>query len=76
MQAIALKRVGTRLYTALFACLKGEDLHRAYAGIVLPNPASLALHARFGFEPIGVYREVGRKFGRYWDVQWFERSLP
>ena len=68
--------VGARLYAALFEALAGEDVHRAYAAIVLPNPASVALHARFGFAPVGTYREAGRKFGRYWDVQWFERPLP
>lgn len=68
--------IGTSLYTALFAALAGEDLHRAYAVIVLPNPASIALHARFGFVPVGIFREAGRKFGRYWDTQWFERPLP
>jgi len=67
--------IGTRLYAALFAALAGEDVHRAYAAIVIPNPASVALHARFGFTPVGMNREVGRKFGRYWDVQWFERPL-
>ena len=68
--------IGARLYATLFAALAGEDVHRAYAAVVLPNPASVALHARFGFEPAGLYREAGRKFGRYWDVQWFERPLP
>jgi phosphinothricin acetyltransferase len=68
--------VGARLYDALFAALAGEDVHRAYAAIVLPNPASVALHTRFGFAPVGMYREAGRKFGRYWDVQWFERPVP
>jgi phosphinothricin acetyltransferase len=67
--------IGTRLYAALFAALAAEDVHRAYAGIVVPNPASVALHAKFGFEQVGLYREVGRKFGRYWDVLWFERPL-
>ena len=67
--------VGTRLYEALFAALAGEDVHRAYAGITLPNEASVALHHRFGFRPAGLYREVGRKLGRYWDVQWFEKPL-
>ncbi|MFM9559346.1 GNAT family N-acetyltransferase, partial [Streptomyces caniscabiei] len=28
-----------------------------------------------GFRHVGTYREVGRKFGRYWDVTWFERDL-
>ena len=67
--------IGTRLYAALFGALASEDVHRAYAAIVVPNPASVALHARFGFEAVGLYREAGRKFGRYWDVQWFERPL-
>jgi len=68
--------IGTTLYTELLAALATEDVHRAYAAIVLPNPASIALHARFGFEPVGLYHEIGRKFGRYWDVQWFERPMP
>lgn len=68
--------IGTQLYAALLAVLASEDVHRAYAAIVLPNPASIALHARFGFQPVGLYHEIGRKFGRYWDVQWFERPMP
>ncbi|MFJ4645858.1 GNAT family N-acetyltransferase [Streptomyces bobili] len=67
--------VGTLLYEALFEALSGEDLHRAYAGIAQPNEASVRLHERFGFRHVGTYREVGRKFGRYWDVAWFERDL-
>jgi phosphinothricin acetyltransferase len=68
--------VGSALYSTLFDVLADEDVHRAYAGIALPNDASLALHRRFGFTEIGTYREVGRKFGRYWDVLWLERPLP
>jgi phosphinothricin acetyltransferase len=68
--------IATHLYEALFAALAGEDVHRAFAAIVIPNPASVALHVRFGFAPLGILGEVGRKFGRYWDVQWFERPLP
>jgi phosphinothricin acetyltransferase len=66
--------IGTQLYKALFAALAGEDLHRLYAGIALPNEASQRLHARFGFRYVGTYREVGRKFGRYWDVAWYEKE--
>jgi phosphinothricin acetyltransferase len=68
--------VGAMLYTELFEAIRDEDVHRAYAGIALPNDASLALHRRFGFTEVGTYREVGRKFGRYWDVCWMERPLP
>ena len=67
--------VGTRLYEALFEALAGEDLHRAYAGIAQPNEASVRLHERFGFRHVGTYRQVGRKFGRYWDVAWYEKEL-
>jgi phosphinothricin acetyltransferase len=67
--------IGAVLYAHLFEALQGEDLHRAYAGITLPNLASIRLHERFGFHPVGVFREVGRKLGRYWDVAWYEKSL-
>lgn len=67
--------LGTKLYSALFDALRGEDVHRAYAGIALPNPASIALHERFGFKKAGHYTEQGRKFGRYWDVAWYEKAL-
>ena len=67
--------MGTELYAALFAALVEEDLHRAYAGVTLPNAPSLALHRKVGFRSIGVYREVGRKFGQYWDVEWWEKPL-
>jgi len=67
--------LGRALAERLFAALEGVDAHLLMAGITLPNPASLRLHERMGFEPIGVMREVGRKFGRYWDVLWLRRAL-
>lgn len=67
--------LGTRLYAALFDALRGEDVHRALAGITLPNPASIALHQRFGFVEVARFNENGRKLGRYWDVAWFEKRL-
>ena len=66
---------GSRLYEALFKALEGEDVHRAYAGIALPNPASIGLHERFGFKRVAHFTEQGRKFGRYWDVAWYEKPL-
>jgi phosphinothricin acetyltransferase len=67
------KGIGSRLYGALFEALKTEDVHRFVAGYTLPNPASAALHERFGFKAVGIFPEVGRKFGRYWDVAWSAR---
>lgn len=68
--------VGSALYGALFAALATEDVHRAYGGVALPNDASEALHRKFGFERVAVFSEQGRKFGRYWDVAWYERRCP
>jgi phosphinothricin acetyltransferase len=67
--------VGTALYEALFEAVAGEDVHRAYAGITMPNDASVALHAKFGFRQAGYFTQQGRKFDRYWDVAWFEKEL-
>lgn len=67
--------IGQHLYQCLFEAIKSCDVHRAYAGITLPNPGSIALHQRFDFQPVGCFHEVGQKFKRYWDVQWFEKRL-
>ena len=68
-------RSGDALDVALFAELEREDIRTIVAGVTLPNPASLGLHERFGFRPVGVFHEVGRKFDQFWDVAWFERPL-
>lgn len=67
--------VGRRLYEALFNELVRLGYYRAYAGIALPNDASIALHERVGFEPIGVYKAVGYKFGAWRDVGWWQKAL-
>ncbi|MGW1814043.1 N-acetyltransferase family protein [Streptomyces sp. NPDC002125] len=67
--------LGTLLYKALFEALADEDVHRAYAAIAQPNEPSVRLHEAFGFRHVGTYTEVGRKFGRYWDVSWYEKPL-
>ena len=67
--------VGGSLYRTLFEAIEGEEVHRALAGIALPNDASIALHERFGFRRVAHFSEQGRKFGRYWDVDWYERPI-
>jgi phosphinothricin acetyltransferase len=64
------------MYQALFPLLEKEDVHRVVAGIAQPNAASNALHERFGFKPIGAFTEVGRKFGKYCNVLWMEKTMP
>ncbi|MGH7625242.1 MAG: arsinothricin resistance N-acetyltransferase ArsN1 family B [Gemmatimonadaceae bacterium] len=67
--------VGRALYTSLLATLVVQGFRNAYAGITLPNAASVGLHTSMGFTPVGVYREVGYKNGVWHDVAWFERAL-
>jgi L-amino acid N-acyltransferase YncA len=67
--------LGKRLYTALFDSLAVRGYCNALAGIALPNEPSVRLHRSVGFEPIGVFHAVGRKFGRWHDVAWYERRL-
>lgn len=63
------------LYARLFELLAAQNFHAAYAGIVLPNEASVSFHEAMGFTPIGVYRQVGYKLGQWRDVGWWGRQL-
>lgn len=67
--------VGRALYTALFDVLRLQGFRNAYAGVTLPNAASEAFHRAMGFEPVGVYRRVGYKLGRWHDVAWGALAL-
>ena len=67
--------IGRGLYAALLPGLRDRGFHAAFAGISLPNPASIALHERFGFALAGIYREVGWKQERWIDVGWWQRLL-
>lgn len=67
--------VGSALYERLFADLADQGLHRAVVGIALPNEASIRLHARFGFEPVGVFDEYAHKNGRAVSSQWMQRAM-
>jgi L-amino acid N-acyltransferase YncA len=67
--------VGRSLYAALFVLLRHLGYFKAFAGITLPNPASVGLHEAVGFEPVGTYRGVGHKYGVWHDVRWYQRPL-
>lgn len=67
--------LGRRLYDDLLARLQHSGMHTALTAIALPNEASEALHRACGFEPVGIMREVGHKFGRWIDVVWMQKML-
>ncbi len=69
------KHLATALYTALFEILRRAGYFNAYACITTPNVKSEGFHQAFGFKPIGVFNNVGFKFGKWKSVRWFEYAL-
>jgi L-amino acid N-acyltransferase YncA len=67
--------LGLRLYGELMPRLAAAGYCNAYAGVALPNPASVGLHRAAGFASIGTFPRVGHKFGRWHDVAWFHLAL-
>src|SRR6266550_1987766 len=69
------RRLGTKLYSELFAILRTTQAHAVIGGIALPNDASVALHEKFGMHKVAVFEEVGFKFNRWIDVGYWQRTL-
>ena len=69
------KGIGTILYSALIDQLRCRQMHSLIAGIAVPNDASIALHKKLGFEKIGYFKEVGKKFDDWLDVEYWELIL-
>jgi phosphinothricin acetyltransferase len=67
--------LATALYEKLLARLEGMGVHAVIGGIAQPNPASVGLHEKLGFQQIALFREVGRKFDRWIDVGYWQRIL-
>lgn len=63
------------LYHTLFECLTLQGYHNVYAGLMVPNPPSEALHQALGFTYVGVFQRIGYKFGRWHDVAWYHLRL-
>lgn len=67
--------IGTALYGVLVPRLAALGLHAIIGGIALPNAASIALHEKFGLRHVATFPEVGRKFGRWVDVGFWQRTF-
>jgi phosphinothricin acetyltransferase len=67
--------IGNALYEVLLGRLRHQRFRIACAGITLPNEASVALHERLGFVPVGVFRRIGWKEGAWRDVGWWQLDL-
>jgi len=71
----ARRGLGRALYGELLDLLTRQGFHSAFAGVALPNDASVGLHEAMGFRHLGTYREVGFKHGRWHDVGWWRLAL-
>lgn len=67
---------GTRLYEKLFTELRQRPVHAVVGGVSLPNPASIALHEKFGMTKVAEFKEMGLKFDRWVDVGYWQIRLP
>ena len=67
--------IARALYTALVDILKLQGYYTALAGISLPNEASVTFHETFGFTPVGIYQNIGYKFGVWHSVGWWEYTI-
>ncbi len=74
-EAYHRRGISRGLYVSLFECLRVLGYVNAVAVITLPNPASVALHESLGFEPVGLFRSVGYRLGRWHDRGWWQLSL-
>ena len=65
--------LGTAILGPLLEIARARGFHAMVAGIDATNEASLRLHAKFGFEKVAHFRQVGWKFGRWLDLVFLER---
>lgn len=72
---LAGRGYGSQLYTALLALLRESGAHAVMGGIALPNPASIALHEKFGMTKVAHFSQVGFKLGRWVDVGYWQVIL-
>ena len=71
----AREGIGEQLYRAVIDALRVKEIKVVIGGIAQPNPASVALHEKLGFEKVAHFKNVGRKFERWVDVGYWELQL-
>jgi phosphinothricin acetyltransferase len=72
---IMLKGVGRALYQGIFDALDRNTVHTLMAVIALPNEASVGFHEKMGYEKAGHFKEVGKKFGDWIDVGYWQKMM-
>jgi len=68
--------VGAELVQALFPHAEAMEMHVMIGAIDAANEGSLRFHERLGFRRVGLLKEVGRKFGRWLDLVFVQKTFP
>lgn len=69
------KGIGTKLKGTIIEILRDQGIHCVISGIATPNPGSVALCKKFGFEKVAHFKEVGYKFDQWIDVEYWQLIL-
>ena len=69
------KGIGTKLYQKLFDELATKSIRSVIAVIAEPNPSSVALHEKMGFEKVAHFKEVGYKHKQWIDVGYWQKMF-
>ncbi len=69
------KGIGKLLLEQLITTAKSEKYHVMIGVIDASNENSIRFHEKFGFESIGILKEVGFKFNRWLDVNLMQLKL-
>jgi len=69
------KGIGSKLKATMIEELRERGFHCVISAISLPNPASIAMCEKFGFQKVGQLREIGYKFGEWIDVGYWQLLL-
>ena len=69
------KGIGKILYKELINLGKAQGIHVLIGGMSIPNPQSQKLHEKLGFERVGLFKEVGYKFNKFIDVEFWQLNI-
>lgn len=69
------KELGSKLFNELIKQSLAKDITNFLAHISSKNVQSLAFHAKHGFEEVGRFKKIGKKFDEFFDIVWVQKEL-
>lgn len=72
---ISGRGIGSKLYIELIEKLRARGIRVIIACITVPNDASIAIHEKFGFQKVAIFKQLGKKFGILHDVGYWQLTL-